>query len=220
MARPLHANAAATKERVLRNAAMLFSQNTRSGASIRQIAQESEVSLATVFHYFGSKNGLYESCVEFMYSELEELQSAVVPTFGSGGSAEDILREIVTSTFRFARAHRGAIRLTLRDVLDEGEVRREQRDRFLVPFLEQGSQALAELAERPALEMRLLLQSMSHLIVRYSLSSVRELALVVGLENAVDLESADATPEIEERVEVAVEAHLAELAIVMLGQGC
>ncbi|HIA01802.1 MAG TPA: TetR/AcrR family transcriptional regulator [Myxococcales bacterium] len=216
MARPIRANAAATKRRVLTNASYLFSQNTLGGASIRDIARESKVSLATVLHYFGSKEGLYQACVESMYTELEELQSAVGPTFAAGGTVEEIIQGAIKTTLRFAREHRGAIRLTLRDVLDEGEVRIDRRDKFLVPFLDQGSRAMATLTTRSAAELRLLLQSLSHLIVRYSLSSVRELAVVVGLEHAVDLESSEATPEIEERVVAAVEKHLTQVALTML----
>jgi AcrR family transcriptional regulator len=216
MARPIRANAAATRERVLRSAAFLFSHNTMGTTSIRQIARDSRVSLATVLHYFGSKDGLYQACVESMYNELEALQAAVAPTFAAGGTVEDILAGAIKNTFRFAREHKAAIRLTLRDVLDCGEVRRDRRDKFLVPFLDQGSQALSNLTGASPAEMRLLLQSLSHLIVRYSLSSVRELAVVVGLEHAVDLASPDATPEIEERVVAAVTAHLIQIASVLV----
>ena len=57
---------------------------------------------------------------------------------------------------------------------------RWQRDKHM-PFLGRSAEVLARVLGRPESEARLLVQTLNHLIVRYALSSPRELALVTGI---------------------------------------
>ena len=73
MARPANANAEATRARILDAALRLFADVGRGQTSVRDIARAADVSLGMVNHYFGSKDELYEACVENMLEEISSL---------------------------------------------------------------------------------------------------------------------------------------------------
>jgi len=203
VARPVKANAEATRQNVLVAASLLFSERGLGRASIRDIASQAGVSLAMIHHYFGSKQDLYQACIDAMYQELEQLRDALESTFLAGGSPEVIVRRAVIASYRFARSHRAAIRLLMREMLDTGEMRADRRERYLLPFLDRGSTVLASFLGQPQVAMRLALQSASHLLVRYALTAPVELALVCGLEE-------------EDTASAVVESHLVDVVTSLL----
>ena len=95
MARPINADAKATRARILDAAVEMFSKQGLDGASVRGIARRAEVSPAMVHHHFGSKEGLYEACIDVLYEGLLELQASLAtqldpnaaPTIGAGVKA-------------------------------------------------------------------------------------------------------------------------------------
>lgn len=189
MARPVNADAGATRLAVLDAATRLFAEQGPGRTSIRAVAREAGVTLATVHHYYGSKNGLHGACIDAMYEQLAGLREQLVPTLLSGRPVDEVLTEAVRVAFRFARAHKVALRLLMREVLDIGHLREDRRDTHLLPFLEQGAPVLARLVGADVLTMRLMLQSANHLVVRYALTSDEELRLITGkddLAEAVD----------------------------------
>jgi AcrR family transcriptional regulator len=182
MARPVNANAARTRGRVLGAATRLFASQGRDGASMRAIATEADVSLATIHHYFDNKQGLYDRCVEQMYEELAALRAELIP---GEVALEDALDMAVRAGFRFARTHQGSIRLLMRTVIDRGELDSLRREQHQMPHLLEGARLVAAALGRPVQEVQLNLQSMIHLTVRYALSTNRELCGVSGLEHDV-----------------------------------
>ena len=70
MARPVQANAAETRRRLVHSAVDQFSRCGFEATSLRKVAQEAEVSLATIHYYFRSKAGLYEACMESLRGSL------------------------------------------------------------------------------------------------------------------------------------------------------
>ena len=200
MARPVNADAAATRQRILTAALALFAQRG-SSASVRTIAGEAGVSVAMVHHYFGSKDGLYDACVEQMYAELSALQERLLPALMTAGTIETLLPIAVREGFRFACEHRLAVRLLNRQVIESGSLSADRRMRFQAPFLEVVSAALASI-ERPPAQVRLSIQSVVMLLARYAISEPEELAFFV--------DDADQDPL------RAVEDHLVEVAAVLL----
>ena len=208
MARPVNANAAETRGRVLGAATRLFASQGRDGTSMRAIASEASVSLATISHYFENKQGLYDRCVDQMYADLaalrEELASEVsLETL----SLEAALEPAVRAGFRFARTHQAGIRLVMRTVIDQGELDPARRDRYQMPHLHAGARLAASFLNRPVGEVQLSLQSLVHLTVRYALSTNRELCDIAGLEE----QTPDPTTPIED--------HLVEVARRLFSQG-
>src|SRR5687767_5848255 len=122
MARPTQADAQGTQKRILNAASSLFADRGVDATSIRDIAKEAGITLATVHHYFGTKEQLYQACIEAMYAELESLRESVEPELIKGSSPVVMLEAGVRASFRFATAHRGAIRLLLRTIVDTGRL--------------------------------------------------------------------------------------------------
>ena len=203
MARPAHADSAATQTRILEAAMRMFGEEGTGSVSIRRIAAASGVTLATVHHYFGSKEQLYEACIRSMYHELEDLRGDVTRAFSEVASASDLVEQTVRTSFRFAWDHRGAIRLLMRSIIDAGHMDPIHRAQVHLPFLEQASKVLARAFERKRSDMRLTVQSMMHLVVRYVLTDAEELALIAGTQD-------------EQRALAAVEDHLVRVASALL----
>jgi AcrR family transcriptional regulator len=203
VARPAQADSAATQVRILDAATRLFAEH--GDTSIRAIAAASGVTLATVHHYFGSKEQLYDACVRAMYTELEELRTEVTQAFVQIEGVDDLIEQTVRTSFRFAWDHRGAIRLLMRTIIDAGHMDPIHRSQVHLPFLDQASKLLGRAFDRKRNEMRLTVQSMMHLVVRYALTDASELALIAGTQN-------------EERAIAAIEDHLVAVSLSLLGR--
>lgn len=178
MARPVAADAEVTRARILDAALRLVADRGIEGTSIRGVASGAQVSLATVLHYYGSKEGLYEACIEAMYAELEDLRAALLGALRPGASVDQLIEDAVRAAVRFVRQHRAAHRILLRTVIDEGGMRPRWRDRSLKPFLDDVSSLLAPLLGRDVVQVRLTAQSIVHLTVRYMLHAPEELRMV------------------------------------------
>lgn len=174
---------------MLDSAVRLFGERGASQTSVREVGKAAGVTLATVHHHFGTKADLHRACVDAMYAELRTLEGELVPLFTRPkATTAETLNEVAVTAFRFARRHRAANRLVVREVLDAGgELPEDIRQTYLLPFLDGGSDLLAQAAGIPQLQARLTLQSVTYLIARYALNSDRELIAVTG---APDIESA------------------------------
>lgn len=203
MSRPVNADAEATRARILGAARRLFAEQGRGSTTVRQIATDACVSLGTIHHYYGSKDDLYEACIGAMYDELDTMRDELLATFTAGGSPAKLVEQAARGAFCFARSHRGALRLLLREVVGQGDLGSQRQQRYLLPYLDRASQLLSSVLGRSALDVRLVLQSMVHLVVRYALTSNAELTLVANHP--------------DEGVSVAlVEDHLVHVAQVLL----
>lgn len=203
MARPVAADADATRARILQAALGLVADHGIEGTSIRDVAAGARVSLATVLHYYGSKDGLYEACIDAMYAELEDLRAALFGAVRPGVSLDALVSDTVRAAVRFVRAHRTAHRILLRSVVDEGGMRADRREKYLRPFLDDVAATLAPLLELDPAHVRLTAQSIVHLTVRYMLHSPEELRLLTGATS-------------DDAAEAAVEEHIVDVARAML----
>lgn len=206
MARPVGADAAATKARILDAARALVAEHGIDGTSIRDIAAGSSVSLATVLHYFGSKEGLYDACVDAMYAELDQMRSAIFAAFRPGVSVDELLDEAVAAAARFVGQHRQASRMLLRTILDEGGMRPDRRDRYLGAFLDDVAGGLAPLFGMEPAQVKIRVQSLVHLMVRYSLHPAAELKMITGAAT-------------EAEAQALVDRHLVEVARALFRPG-
>jgi len=215
MARPVNADAQATQAKILATAYDLFAARGIDGASVRDIAKGAAVSLAMVHHYFGSKQGLYEACVDAMLAELGGLRLEFETKLTtSGATPVEVISEAVRLGYRFAREHRKAVRLLQRSLVDTGELDARVREKNVVPFLDTISQMLGGMMSRPSSKLRLPLQSAVFLVVRYAITSDRELSALVG-DAAIPFTPRNDAP----ASVVAVEEHLIEAALNLVGVG-
>ena len=208
MPRPVNADARATQRHILESALSLFSAQGMGGTSVREIARGAGVSLAMVHHYFGSKEGLYTACIEAMLAELSKLGGELREALATlEASPQSLIVKAVRVGFRFACEHRMAVRLLMRSIVDAGEVDARIRERNVLPFLEGISQALGMLFGRPPETLRLPIQSVIFLVVRYAWCHEAEHALLVGEGKSRPTQRADE----------AVEDHLVDAAMRLLG---
>lgn len=210
MARPIQADAEKTRQRILDAAHRLFSENGMGKTSMREIAKASEVSLATLHHYFGNKEGLHRAASDMMYERLGALFESVGPRLARAENLAGLLEETVTGAFRFVVEHQLEARFMMRHVVDTGEIETTKRESFLVPFLDKMSAVTAELAHIPRDVARLNLLSLNHLIVRFALTSPSELVVVMGLDP-----SQEGAPQSQKEAVRRVEKHLVQLAHAM-----
>jgi len=180
MARPVKANAAATRNRILFSALQMFSDSGLDGVSIRKIAKSADVSLAMVHHYFGSKDELYSACIDTMYDQMIELRPKLTASLAVGGTVEELAGRMVADAFRFARNHQTAGRLLMRQVVGAGELDKKRQDAMQLPFLEQATALLSAMTGRPAVELRLPLQTVTFAVARYGLSTQAGLEMFSG----------------------------------------
>ncbi len=201
MARPIAADANATRQRILVAAGTAFSERGRGGASIRSISSAAGVSLAMVHHYFGSKDGLYQACIESMYAELAPMRASLFAELQKGGHLAELLERAVRTGFRFAREHQVPARLLFRQLTSRGELDPTYRENQQIPFLDATAAALSAVTGKPTKSLRLPIQSAVVLIARYGISSDTELEMFSGA-------CPDPTAAVEDHLVTAVSALL------------
>lgn len=205
MARPVNADAEATRRRILDSALVLFAERGAGGSPIREIARSAGVSLAMVHHYFGNKDGLYAACVDTMYADLEGMRQSMLSeaTAAGPGNLGQVIDGAVRNGFRFARGHQPAMRLLLRRVVESGGLDETRRERFQLPFLAEATALLAPGDGPRASAIRLALQTVVFALARYAVSSDEELLTITGADDVA-------------AALTAVEDHLLETAHALL----
>lgn len=186
MARPVAADAEATRARILAAAVRLVSLRGVDGTTVRDIAAGASVSLATVLHYFGSKDGLYAAVVEAMDKQLGGLREALISEARPGHSAEQMVSAMARRAWRFALDHQMAHRVILRAVIDNGGMPDERIERFVRPSLDDAATLLAPLVGISPLQARLGVQSFVMLAARYAICSEGELLTITAKDNLDD----------------------------------
>ena len=182
MARPPQADSAATRQRILDAGSRLFATAGVDGCSVRELARDVGVSVATIHHHFGSKQGLHEACVGSMYDDLGSLQNVLMELLAE--NPDDVLETVIRRCWRFARDHQLQLRLLMREVVSAGGLDASRREAYMMPSLAIGSQALGQLTGSPPETMRLVLQSSTNLLVRYALGNEQETRALTGLDGA------------------------------------
>src|SRR5205823_2483085 len=109
----------------------LFADVGIDGASVRDVAARAGVTLATVHHYFGSKDDLYDACISTVYGELASMRLELERELSRGGSPHELIERAVVTTSRFARAHVVAVRLLMRAAVGAGELPPRGRENLL-----------------------------------------------------------------------------------------
>ncbi len=127
------AEAAGTRERVLRHAQRLFARKGYGATSLRELAKVAGVHLFTIQHHFGSKQALYAEIIRRWDQEVEALLSRVL---SEPGDSAHLVERVVDMLFDFFLANRARVTLNARAVLGEGVPRRlVLTDRSWVRFI-------------------------------------------------------------------------------------
>ncbi len=105
----LHAGVPST-ERILLKALELFSSRGYEGTSVREICEAAGITKPTLYHFYGSKEGVYHALVGGAFEEFHERLRRIVE---APGTAEERLRQVARSYFEYAASRRELMRFIL-----------------------------------------------------------------------------------------------------------
>ncbi len=112
-------NAKISKQRIIDNALILFSQKGYAAASLDELALKSGLNKAMVFYYFKNKKGLYEAV---MLHILEQIKETIIAENKKHLTPEEELEGFIRTYAKFAFEHKALPSLLLKELSDSGAV--------------------------------------------------------------------------------------------------
>ncbi len=88
-------------DRILNKALELFSTKGYDATSVREICEAAEITKPTLYHFYGSKEGVYRALVD---GALEDFRRDLRADLEAAGTAEDRLKRVARGYFRSARS--------------------------------------------------------------------------------------------------------------------
>ena len=113
--RPVGARGDRTRERVLSTAVNTFARKGLAGTSVRDIARRARIRVSTLYHYFPSKEALYQEVQERVHAQVREL---VVSALGMGLDLRETTRTAVGALFDLFLSNRALVQLGYRTALE------------------------------------------------------------------------------------------------------
>lgn len=95
---PVPRNPDRTRRRILQAAIRLFAKHGFHAVSVDQIVGQARVNKRMVYHYFGSKDALFEAALSEVYKRIEEIEFHAVER---GRSPREKLSRLLESYFDF-----------------------------------------------------------------------------------------------------------------------
>jgi AcrR family transcriptional regulator len=99
-----------SSSRILHTALELFSKKGYDATSVREICEASGITKPTLYHFFGSKDGVYRALVD---GALEGFQQEIAARVKGTGSATERLRSVACAYFEYAAGEREMVRFML-----------------------------------------------------------------------------------------------------------
>lgn len=131
----------ASRERLLRAGVRLFAARGAEGASIAMIAAAARLNRRMIYHYFGSKEGLYRAVIRRAYEQVSSLEVELAHVLLP---AEELLEKMVRAYYQFLAGHPEVVSLLTRENLRRGKAaRRIGLTAFKAPIIEALRIALA-----------------------------------------------------------------------------
>ncbi len=123
-----------TRNKILKIAKRLFSTKGFAGASMDEIAEKVRIKKASLYHYFGSKQEIYNELIDQAMNEISKIFQI---SFSSGNlikDSENFLRRIM----EFIATDREYIRILIREILDENLPIRKLAETYVPRLLDFG----------------------------------------------------------------------------------
>lgn len=114
---PLARNPDRTRRRILQSAIKLFARQGFHAVSVDQIVGLARVNKRMVYHYFGSKDALFEAALAEVYKRIEAIEFHAVER---GRSPREKLSRLLESYFEFLDAEPEFTRLLQWENLEKG----------------------------------------------------------------------------------------------------
>lgn len=121
---------ATTKEKIMEQATILFTNKGYTGTSVRDIALKSGVNVSLISYYFGGKKGLLEALmVDFLEGYLKELERAHQKNHSD---AFEKFMDIVSASLTYMQKHHLRARFVLREMTLDSTLVREITSTYLM----------------------------------------------------------------------------------------
>jgi TetR/AcrR family transcriptional regulator len=99
--------AVSSHDRILYKALELFSKKGYDATSVREICEAAGITKPTLYHFYGSKEGVYRALVD---GALLSFRAGFVARIETPGTVRERLREVARGYFEIARANRELVR--------------------------------------------------------------------------------------------------------------
>jgi len=106
-----------TRGNLLASGVELFSARGYDGVAVDEIVGKAKVNKRMLYHYFGSKDGLYVEVLRVVFVELEELEMGVL---GEDVPTAQAIRNILERYLAFLESHPEFVNLLLWENLNRG----------------------------------------------------------------------------------------------------
>lgn len=184
--RAVKARPPGVRDRLLGEALDLFADRGYDGVAVDEIVHAAGVNKRMVYHYFGSKEGIYSAVLEQAYEGLRASEEKFFAPRKSRGHPRKAVHDLVGLYFEFLRTHPEFVRLLLWENLQQGThlgktgpaVSKSPMLAHLQTLLDQG---VADGSFRRGLDARQVLVSLIGLCLIY-FSNRHTLARTVGLD--------------------------------------
>lgn len=184
MSRPARGSSEETFDRIVTAAKELVKERGASHLSLRGLASKTGLSLGTIQYYFPSREALIDHCVAVDDRRVDDYFAAARQAIADGTPIADVAANIVRLAFGAGERHRETLRLRILAVLEGPEPTTDAQSRIMLVQLRRSAALLAEASGMDILEARLLVQSISMLVGRYSVFTPEELSRISGAETS------------------------------------
>jgi TetR/AcrR family transcriptional regulator len=96
-----------SSDRILQSALALFSNKGYDATSVREICEAARITKPTLYHFYKSKDGVYQALVE---GALQAFRRELFTEIEAPGTAAERLRRVARRYFAQARGHRQLMR--------------------------------------------------------------------------------------------------------------
>lgn len=124
-----------SRRKILEAAEVEFAEFGLEGASVNIIAEKSGLNKRMIYHYFDSKEGLYEEILKINFYKIFELEKNA---FSMPESEDDIFKSIrqgITDYYNFLKSNPNYVKLITREELSGGKyIHKLIPDTFLIGF--------------------------------------------------------------------------------------
>ena len=184
MARPPDADSAETHDRIVGAAlSLLQEQGAATQLSMRQIAGRAQVSTGTIQYYFETKEELLEACLDSYHARIAALLGEFSQRLAAAESGEALIEWGARRVYRFVHEERHLVELRLVTNLRRGELHPRRQPEVLGALVGHAADTLKPFVHADPIEIRLAIQALAAMYVRFARFSPGELAALTGIDS-------------------------------------
>ena len=104
------------RELIINAAEKCFAQEGYHGCTVEMVAEEAEISVGGIYNFFGGKENLYQSLIEF---RVDQIHDSFTRAIACTGSPDMIIEAFIRVWVDICLTHRNFVKLYTRDRLGD-----------------------------------------------------------------------------------------------------